>query len=81
MTRAAPRAIAVVIAVYGLYASFDRDMGSKLFLGYSFDYWDLERPAILFFAGNLAIMGLYVFVTHYALKLFAFRQKAKSDDR
>jgi hypothetical protein len=56
-------------------------MGSKLFLGYSFDYWNPERPMILFFTSNLAIMGVYIFVTHYALKLFAFRQKARNDNR
>jgi glucan phosphoethanolaminetransferase (alkaline phosphatase superfamily) len=69
------RAISVMIAVYGIYASFDRDMGSKLFLGYSFDYWNPDRPAILFFTSNLAIMGVYVCVTHYALKLLIYRQK------
>jgi hypothetical protein len=75
------RIIAVMTVVYGVYASYDRDMGSKLFLGYSFDYWNMERPMILFFTGNLAIMGVYVFITHYALKLFAFRQKARNDER
>ncbi|MDR1134187.1 MAG: DUF4405 domain-containing protein [Synergistaceae bacterium] len=75
------RMIAVMTVVYGAYASYDRDMGSKLFLGYSFDYWNPERPMILFFTGNLAIMGIYVFITHYALKLFAFWQRARSGDR
>jgi hypothetical protein len=28
-----------------------------------------KRPAVLFFAVNLSIMGLYVFITYYALKL------------
>jgi hypothetical protein len=74
------RVIAVMTVVYGVYASFDRDMGSKLFLGYSFDYWNPERPMILFFTSNLAIMGVYVFITHYALKLFAFWQKARIGD-
>jgi hypothetical protein len=74
------RVIAVMTVIYGIYASYDRDMGSKLFLGYSFDYWNPERPMILFFTGNLAIMGVYVFITHYALKLLALRQRARSDD-
>ncbi|MDR1137965.1 MAG: DUF4405 domain-containing protein [Synergistaceae bacterium] len=77
---AALRIIAVMTVVYGIYASYDRDMGSKMFLGYSFDYWNPERPMILFFTSNLAIMGVYIFVTHYALKLFAFRQKARNDN-
>jgi hypothetical protein len=69
------RAISVMIVIYGIYASFDRDMGSKLFLGYSFDYWNPDRSAILFFTSNLAIMGVYVFVIHYALKLLTYRRK------
>jgi hypothetical protein len=63
------RSIAFVVAAFGAWSSFDRDMFSKLFLGFSFDYWPEERPAILFFAVNLSIMGMYVFVTYYALKL------------
>jgi hypothetical protein len=69
------RAIAVLIFVYGVYASFDREMGAKLFPGYSFDFWNPDRPAVLFFTSNLAIMSVYVCVTHYALKLLAYRRK------
>jgi type II secretory pathway component PulL len=45
-------------------------MFSKLFLGFSFDYWPEERPAILFFAAILSIMGMYIFMVYYALKVF-----------
>jgi hypothetical protein len=81
MRKVTLRAISVMIVIYGVYASFDRDMGAKLFLGYSFDYWNPDRPAILFFTSNMAIMGVYVFATYYALKLFASRQKVKNDGR
>jgi hypothetical protein len=63
------RVLAFAVAAFGVWSSFDRDMFSKLFLGFSFDYWPEERPAILFFAVNLSIMGLYVFITYYALAL------------
>jgi hypothetical protein len=63
------RGLALAIAVCGVWSSFDRDMFSKLFLGFSFDYWQEERPAIVFFAVNLSIMGLYVFMTYYVLVL------------
>jgi uncharacterized membrane protein len=63
------RIIAIILVSFGVWSSFDRDMFSKLFLGFSFDYWPEERPAVLFFAVNLSIMGMYVFVTYYALKL------------
>jgi hypothetical protein len=69
------RVITALIFAYGVYASFDREMGAKLFLGYSFDFWNPDRPAVLFFTSNLAIMGVYVCATHYALKLLAHRRK------
>jgi hypothetical protein len=63
------RVFVLVIAAFGVWSSFDRDIFSKLFLGFSFDYWPEERPAVVFFAVNLSIMGVYVFVTYYALAL------------
>jgi hypothetical protein len=64
------RVLALVVTSFGVWSSFDRDMFSKLFLGFSFDYWPEERPAILFFAANLSIMGLYASTVYYALKTF-----------
>jgi hypothetical protein len=63
------RTIALVIAAFGVWSSFDRDMFSKLFLGFSFDYWPVERPAVLFFAVNLSLIGVYVFVAYYMISL------------
>jgi hypothetical protein len=57
----------IAVAVFGVWSSFDRDMFSKLFLGFSFDYWPEERPAVLFFAVNLSIVGLYVISAYHAL--------------
>jgi hypothetical protein len=37
--------------------------------GFSFDYWPEERPAGLFFAVNVSLMGVYGFVTYHALAL------------
>lgn len=62
------RGVAFLIAAYGIWASFDRDMWSKLFLGFSFDFWDSSRPEFLFYTNNLAIMALYTVVAHYAVK-------------
>ena len=70
--KAVLRLLAASFAGFGVWASFDRDMGSKLFLGYSFDFWDPGRPVILFFASNLAILGTYTCLSHLAFK---FRRK------
>ena len=63
--------LAVLLSAYGVWASFDRAMGSKLFLGFSFDFWDSARPALLFYTHNLAILALYAVITHYLFKLIA----------
>jgi hypothetical protein len=62
------RILAFTLAAFGVWSSFDRDMFSKLFLGFSFDYWPEKRPAILFFAVMLSIMAVYIFAAYYALK-------------
>ena len=63
------RGLAILLTAYGIWASFDRAMASKLFLGFSFDFWESSRPEILFYTHNLAIAALYIVITHYSLKL------------
>jgi hypothetical protein len=72
------RILACLFAAFGVWSFFDRDMFAKLFLGFSFDYWPAERPSILFFAETLSIMGLFVFVTYYFMKLFSWLKNKKS---
>jgi hypothetical protein len=71
--------IAFATAAFDVWSSFDRIMFSKLFLGFSFDYWPNERPAILFFAVNLSLMGVYVFVTHYVLAVFERKKRGEGE--
>ena len=63
------RLTALVIVVAGIHASFDRNLGSKLFMTYAFDFWDFDQSVAGFFVRNLSIIGLYAVVTHYALAL------------
>ena len=65
------RILACLFAAFGVWSFFDRDMFSKLFHGFSFDYWPTERPFVLFFAETLSIMGLFAFVTYYFMKLIS----------
>jgi hypothetical protein len=62
------RIFAFLFAAFGVWSSFDRDIFSKMFLGFSFDYWPEERPAILFFVVMLSIMAVYIFAAYYTLK-------------
>ena len=73
----AVRLLAVVIAVYGGYASFDRDVGSKLILYYTYEYWDPDKSALVFFAEYLSIMGMYIGGTYSVLKCVQRLKKAK----
>jgi phosphatidylglycerophosphate synthase len=66
--KTALRILAVLSMSFGVWASYDRDMGSKLFRGVSFDFWDPSRPAILFFISHLAILSVYIGVTHFAME-------------
>lgn len=57
---------ALTVMGFGVWASFDRGLGSKLLMRHSFDYWD-GGPAG-FFITYLLIMGLYVGLIHYSLQ-------------
>jgi len=72
------RILACLFAAFGAWSFFDRDMFSKLFLGFSFDYWPQERPVVLFFAETLSIMGLFVFISYYFMKLNFWLKNRKS---
>jgi hypothetical protein len=63
------RILSCMFVVFGVWSFIDRDMFAKLFQGFSFDYWQPERPRILFFAQTLSVMGIYVFATYYVIKL------------
>lgn len=67
------RALAVMLAAFGIQASIERALYAKLTAAASFDYWDFEASVVGFFAQYLAIMGMYICLTHYTLKLFQKR--------
>jgi hypothetical protein len=66
------RCISLVIIIYGISSFFERDMLHKLFLGYSFDFWDTNKNSMVFFANNLSIMGIYIAITYYSIKIIKF---------
>jgi len=71
------RIFAFLFAAFGVWSSFDRDIFSKLFLGFSFDYWPPEKPIVLFFAQTLSIIWLYILVAYYLPKLIAWLKASK----
>lgn len=66
----AMRFIALAVTVYGIKSSFDRQMGSKLIMYYSFDITNADESAGWTLVSYLSIMGVYIIGTYYILKLF-----------
>ncbi|WP_153111026.1 DUF4405 domain-containing protein [Propionivibrio limicola] len=72
------RCAAALIAAYGVHASLERNLYAKLIAYFSFDYWNFDESVlsiVLYFAQYLAIIGVYVCLTHYVLK---WSQKERS---
>jgi Domain of unknown function (DUF4405) len=70
------RVLAVLIVVYGVQTSFERDWGSKLIIYDPFGSYLLDNSAMGFLMDYLSIMGIYICGTHYALR---FVQKQDKD--
>lgn len=71
------RAVAILIAGYGVYAFVKRDIGSYMLLKNQFVFFDFEEPLILFLIDYIASMGLFVAVGHYLSELLKKLQKRK----
>lgn len=63
------RSIAIVIAVYGAYAFFARQIGIYMLLQSHFVFFDYEEPLMLFLLDYVAVMGFFVFIGHYLSKI------------
>ena len=72
------RAIAVLIAGYGVYAFIKRDVGSYMLLKKQFVFFDFEEPLILFLLDYIAVMGLFIAAGHYLSKVLKKLRKRKS---
>ena len=59
------RIVAVVVAVYGMYAFVKRDIGNYMLLKVHFVFFDYDEPLFFFLLDNIAVMGLFIFVGHY----------------
>lgn len=75
------RGTAVLIAAYGVHASMERNLYAKLIAYFSFDYWNFDESIAGYFAQYLAIIGVYVCLTHYVLKYSQKRGHASTERR
>ena len=62
------RGTAALIAGYGVYAFIQRGIGQYMLLRNHFAFFDFEEPLIFFLADYMAVMALFVWVSHYFSK-------------
>ena len=65
------RLTTALLAACGVHASLERNLYAKLVAYFSFDFWDTDgslMAAIVYVAQYVAIIGVYVGLTHYILK-------------
>lgn len=72
------RAVAALIAGYGMYAFVKRDIGGYMLLKSQFVFFDFEEPLILFLLDYITAMELFVFVGYYLSEALKKLQKRKS---
>lgn len=70
--------IAVAIAIHGVWSSFELAVGTKLSMQMTLDWWNFEESVAGFFVHCIAIAGLYICLTYYAMK---WLQKSKRRTR
>lgn len=62
------RAVSALIAVYGVRAFVEREVGSRLILHASFDFWSFDESAAWYFIRYGSIMGALICGTYYLRK-------------
>lgn len=70
------RVIAVLIVVYGVQTSLERDMISRLTIYNPFG-WNFDESTMEFLIDYLSVMGIYICGTHYVLKFVPKQEKEK----
>lgn len=61
------RICSLSIFFFGVYSFSELDISNKLFMQYTFSYWDFEKATAKFFLMYLSVLGLYAITTYYLL--------------
>jgi hypothetical protein len=69
------RLVAVLIAIHGVWSSFELTVGTKLSKQMTLDWWNFEESVAGFFIHCVAIAGLYMTLTYYAMKWLQTRKR------
>lgn len=70
--------LGALIAIYGVVAMVRRNLATYLFLRAEFVFLDFSESKVLFYLDYLAIMGTFIFLSHFAVKLLRKRKGRKT---
>lgn len=73
-----PAALGALVAVYGAAAMVKRDLAACLFLRSEFVFLDFNESKTLFYLDYLAIMGTFIFLSHFTAKLLRKHKARKT---
>ena len=65
------------IAAYGVYAMIHRQFFGYMFCKLQFAFFDFSEPIVFFIFDYLAVMGLFVLIGYYLMKLLTMKRRKK----
>jgi Domain of unknown function (DUF4405) len=69
------RTVAILIALHGIWSSFELAIGTKLSMQVTLDWWNFEEFVAGFFVHCIAVAGLYMCLTYYVMKWIQGRKR------
>ena len=69
------RILTAGIAAFGIQSLFAVNVGSKLLMQFSMEFWDFQSATVAFFLHHAAIIGLGAVIGHYALQFLQLRRR------
>ena len=73
------RLVATAVATQGIFSALALNLRDRLFFQMTLDWWNFEESVAGFFGHCLAVMGLCIFLTHFAMQgLGRIRRKVKN---
>lgn len=65
------RILTLILIAIGIQGSFKLDIGTRLSMKMTLDWWDFSESVLLFFVYLISVMSLYIIGTYYFVKKFS----------
>jgi hypothetical protein len=75
------RAVAVAMAIHGVWSSYELGLGAKLSMRMTLDWWNFEESVAGFFIHCIAVAGLAISASYYGLTLLQHAKSARGPGR